>query len=179
MILKTKRVVVKPYDPTWKDAFMNIKDFLVSVLNDDIITIEHVGSTSVEGLAAKPIIDLDIVIESMDFFHVVKEKLSHLGYHHEGNLGILGREAFGYEETPFMTHHLYVCPKDSQAYKEHLFFKQFMKTHKDLREAYGKIKLDASKKYPNDIDAYIKEKDPFIKNILRKMEDNDEKRILL
>jgi GrpB-like predicted nucleotidyltransferase (UPF0157 family) len=163
----------------WNTAFNDIKQTLNSWLGDDIITIEHVGSTSVEGLAAKPIIDIDIVIDSMDTFIQVKEKLALHGYVHEGDLGIIGREAFKYIESPFMKHHIYVCPKTSQALKEHRFFKAFLSKHKAFKDEYSKIKLNASKKYPYDIDAYCKEKDPFIKNILRKMEENDEKRLLL
>ncbi len=177
--MKTIHVIVIPYDSKWQTAFYDIKETLFSKLKDNIIIIEHIGSTSVKGLAAKPIIDIDIVIDSMADFEVVKQKLAELGYRHEGDLGISGREAFSYSESPFMAHHLYVCQKDSQALKEHLFFKTVLQTHKDLRDAYSNIKYAASKKHPYNIDCYIKEKDPFIKNILSKMEDNDEKRILL
>jgi len=76
---------------------LNIKNELQTVLGNYAIAIEHVGSTSVEGLAAKPIIDIDIVISDYSVLEEVVRRLSKIGYEHEGNLGIEGREAFRYE----------------------------------------------------------------------------------
>lgn len=121
--MRTKRVVVLPYDPRWKDEFQKIKSNLEKLLENTVLAIEHVGSTAVEELSAKPIIDIDIIIESYDNFEDVKSRLENLGYYHEGDLGIKDREAFGYnQKDEFMTHHLYVCPRDSEELKRLLFF---------------------------------------------------------
>ncbi|ERI92381.1 hypothetical protein HMPREF1982_02363 [Clostridiales bacterium oral taxon 876 str. F0540] len=168
--MKTKKVTVVPYDYKWSEEFKKIKLELEKVLGDSIITIEHVGSTSVEGLSAKPIIDIDIIIKSYDDFKEVKSRLENFGYYHEGDLGISGREAFGYvEKEDFMTHHIYVCPQDSVELKRHIVFRDYLRTHKEDRDKYSEIKLYAAKMYPTDIDSYIETKSPYINEIYKKI----------
>ena len=78
--MNTKRVVVLPYDPKWKSDFENIRREIESAIGDLIVGIEHVGSTSVEGLSAKPCIDIDVVIKDYSVFDEVIEKLGAIGY---------------------------------------------------------------------------------------------------
>lgn len=92
--MRTTHVVVKPYDKKWKMDFEDIKKEIQSAIGDLILGIEHVGSTSVEGLSAKPCIDLDIVIKDYSVFEDVVRGLQAIGYIHEGNLGIKDRERF-------------------------------------------------------------------------------------
>ena len=91
--MRTQKVVVLPYDRTWKYAFEEIKREIEVAIGDLIVGIEHVGSTSVEGLSAKPIIDIDVIIKDYSTFDAVVNKLEAIGYIHEGNLGIMDREA--------------------------------------------------------------------------------------
>ena len=108
--MKTRKVIVLPYDEAWKTAFEAIKAEIESALGESILGIEHVGSTSVEGMSAKPCIDLDVIIKDDSMLDAVIERLAEIGYIHEGDLGIKGREAFKYTDKPhLMTHHLYVC----------------------------------------------------------------------
>lgn len=93
--MRTKRVVVEKWNPQWKYEYEKIVASLCKDIIYNSIKIEHVGSTSVEGLSAKPVIDLDIVIEN-DKFEIIKRLLNDKGYKHEGDLGIEGREAFSY-----------------------------------------------------------------------------------
>lgn len=167
--MKTERVIVVPYDFKWNDEFQKIKLYLEKSLKNSIIAIEHVGSTSIEGLFAKPIIDIDVIIGSYDKFEAVKSCLKNLGYYHEGDLGIKDREAFGYSEKyEFMTHHLYVCPWDSEELKRHIAFRDYLRTHKEDRKKYSEIKLQAAIKYPTDIDSYIETKSDCISEIYKK-----------
>lgn len=167
--MKTKDVIVLPYNPLWKDCFDDIRRELDHVLKSFALSIEHVGSTSVALCPAKPIIDIDIII-NRDDFDEVKKRLESLGYHHEGNLGIMDREAFKYEDKRhLMKHHLYVCPKDSMEYKRHLAFRDYLRTHDDERDLYGKLKMELAAKYPQDIDRYIEGKTPFISSIYQKI----------
>ena len=124
--MKTKHVVVCQYDPKWKKDFLNIKNEIQTALGNLAITIEHVGSTSVEGLAAKPVIDTDVVISDYSMLEEVVWRLSKIEYEHEGNLGIEGREAFRYEgKDHLQTHHLYVCPQDSLELNRHILFREY------------------------------------------------------
>ena len=167
--MKTKKVVVVPYNYKWKDEFERLRVRLEKALETLIIRIEHVGSTSVEGLSAKPIIDIDVVIENYEKFEDVKAVLENLGYRHEGDLGVKDREAFGYKGMEeYMAHHLYVCPQDSDAMKKHITFRDYLRTHKEDRDRYGKIKLEAAAKFPTDIDSYIEFKGTCIAEIYKK-----------
>ncbi len=166
--MKSKKVIVLPYDNQWKAEFEKIKDYLGKALGNRIIGIEHVGSTSVEGLAAKPIIDLDVIIEDESHFDNVKRRLEDLGYSHEGNLGIKGRDAFRYREIQdLMGHHLYVCTKNSEELKRHLAFRDYLRAHKEEMERYGAVKMDAANKFPKDIDGYIAYKSACIEEIYK------------
>lgn len=168
--MKTKQVIVVAYDSSWKAEFQRIKLHLEQALADSVAAIEHVGSTSVEGLAAKPVIDIDVVLKQRDDFLHIRSLLERLGYRHEGDLGIKDREAFGYTEKPeLMKHHLYVCPPDSQELRRHLAFRDYLRTHPDDRDKYSAIKLQGAKEHPADIDRYIENKGPFIAEIYQKI----------
>lgn len=165
--MKTKHVIVDSYNPKWIEAFQHIKTELLSVLDQKVINIHHIGSTSVPHLAAKPIIDIDIEINNN--FNEVKLLLEQLNYIHEGNLGIEGREAFKYtNKTHLMKHHLYVLHKDSKELKKHLKFRDYLKNHPEDVKAYGDLKKELALIYPNDIDAYIEGKSFLIENIYKK-----------
>ena len=162
----TKYVVVLPYDEAWKKDFEDIKAELMQVLEGLVLSIEHVGSTSVPGLASKPIIDIDVVIEDQGCFEKVKLALETIGYHHEGDLGIPGREAFKYEGKDHLRkHHLYVCSKDAGELKRHISFRDYLRSHPEAVEEYSRVKEEGAKLYPYDIDSYIEHKSPFIEGI--------------
>lgn len=166
--MRTKNVVVEKWNPKWKDEFERIVDSLGEDVIYNSVKIEHIGSTSVEGLSAKPIIDLDIVIEN-DKFEIIKRLLNDKGYEHEGDLGIEGREAFSYSgKEELMTHHLYVCPKDSKELFKHITFRDFLKNNSALASEYSKVKEKAAVLYPDDIDKYMEFKSEIIEKIYKK-----------
>ncbi|WP_458457639.1 GrpB family protein [Pseudobutyrivibrio sp.] len=167
--MRTKHVVVLPYDEKWKQDYIDIKTELSQALGELAISIEHVGSTSVEGLAGKPIIDIDVVVKKEKLNDAISA-LENIGYIHEGNLGISGREAFAYEgKEHLQQHHLYVCPEDSLELKRHLAFRDYLKVHPEAVDEYSKIKMEAASLYPEDIDKYIEYKAPVIEKIYSAM----------
>ena len=166
--MRTKKVIVVPYDKAWKSAFEEIKKEIERVIGDLIIGIEHVGSTSVEGLSAKPIIDIDVVIKDYSVFATVVQKLETIGYIHEGDLGIKDREAFKYTDKPhLMMHHLYVCPQYSEELHRHITFRDFLRSNPEAVRKYSLIKEKAAELFPNDIDGYIEYKSPCIKELYK------------
>ena len=166
--MKTKRVIVLPYDETWATAFEDIKAEIEKALGDWIIGVEHVGSTSVAGMSAKPCIDLDVVIRDYSVFDAVRDKLATIGYIHEGDLGIKGREAFKYSDKPhLMTHHLYVCPRDSEELHRHIVFRDFLRKNPEVVKKYSRVKETAAKLFPDSIDQYIEYKSPCIEELYR------------
>ena len=165
-----KKVIVSSYDESWKQAFEDIRKELAEALGDLALSIEHVGSTSVEGLSAKPIIDIDVVIENESKLEAVIEAFGKIGYRHEGNLGIPGREAFKYEgKEHLMRHHLYVCVEDASELKRHISFRDYLCSHPDAVREYSRIKEEGAKLFPEDMDKYIEHKSPFIESIYKKI----------
>ena len=164
-----KRVVVVTYNEQWKTDFEKIKQHLLPAIKDTIISIEHIGSTSVEGLSAKPIIDIDIVISDYYVFDTVVENLASLGYIHEGNLGIKDREAFDYKgNIDLPKHHLYVCPEFSAELHRHIAFRDYLRNNPDAVHKYSKVKEEGAKLFPDSIDDYIAYKSPCIEEIYKK-----------
>ena len=164
--MKTNKVIVLPYDAAWKSAFEAIRDEIEAALGDLIIGIEHVGSTSVEGMSAKPCIDMDVIIKDYSVFGEIVRKLGEIGYIHEGDLGIKGREAFKYTDKPHLqNHHLYVCPRDSEELHRHLTFRDYLKSHPEAVAAYSRVKETAARLYPDSIDGYMAYKSPCIEEL--------------
>lgn len=164
--MRTKNVVVVPYDESWKSAFQEIREEIECAMGDLIIGIEHVGSTSVEGMSAKPCIDLDVIIRDYSVFGAVVERLESIGYIYEGDLGIPDREAFKYLDKPhLLKHHLYVCPQHSRELFRHITFRDFLRSNPDAVQLYSSVKETAAKLFPDDIDQYIAYKAPCIENL--------------
>ena len=166
----TKHVVVLPYDAQWEQAFIRIRDEIQEALGPLALSIEHVGSTSVRGLSAKPIIDIDVVIRDDTVFDAVVAALEAIGYHHEGDLGIPAREAFKYDgKEHLQKHHLYVCPQDSAELKRHMAFRDYLRAHPEAVREYSRIKEEGAARYPDDIEQYIQYKSPFIETVYREI----------
>ena len=166
--MKTAKVIVLPYDMAWKTAFEEIKKELEDAIGDLIIGIEHVGSTAVEGLSAKPCIDIDVIIRDYSIFDAVVCKLKTIGYIHEGDLGIKDREAFKYSDKPhLLNHHLYVCPQDSEELHRHITFRDFLRSNPEAVKKYSLSKETAAQLFPDSIDQYIEYKSPCIEELYK------------
>ena len=166
--MRTAKVTVLPYDKAWKSDFEKIKSELTRALGDLALEIEHVGSTAVEGASAKPCIDIDVVIEDCSIFEQVKNRLASIGYIHEGDLGIKGREAFKYSNKEHLRkHHLYVCPADSAELFRHITFRDFLRNDPDAVKKYSAVKEKGAELYPDDIDKYVEYKSACIKELYR------------
>lgn len=166
--MRTKKVVVLPYDRRWKSDFEKIKAEIEDAIGDLILGIEHVGSTAVEGMSAKPCIDLDVIIRDYSVFHEIVGRLGAIGYIHEGDLGIKNREAFKYADKPHLqTHHLYVCPKAAEELRRHIVFRDFLRSNVEAVKLYSEVKEKAAELFPDDIDQYIEYKTPCIKELYK------------
>ena len=166
--MKTTRVTVLPYDEAWESAFSKIKKEIFDVISDLVVGIEHVGSTAVFGMSAKPCIDIDVIIKDYSVFDEVVKRLSAIGYIHEGDLGIKDREAFCYSgKEHLLKHHLYVCPEYSEELRRHITFRDFLRRSPEAVRKYSEVKELAAKLYPDDIDKYIEYKSPCIEELYR------------
>lgn len=166
--MRTVKVTVLPYNEGWRSDFEKIKNELENAIGDMVIAIEHVGSTSVQGMSAKPCIDIDVVIKDYSVFDIIVGKLADIGYIHEGDLGIKDREAFKYTDKPHLqTHHLYVCPQYSTELHRHITFRDYLRTHPEAANEYSKVKEKAAQLFPDDIDSYIEFKSPCIAKLYK------------
>ncbi len=138
-------MVIVNYNEKWPQDFLKIKDELLKVPRVPC-QVQHVGSTSIPGMKAKPIIDIDVGLEKWADFEAVKKALASIGYEHEGDRGIKGREAFGRtgqvhnEILDSIDHHLYVCSTDNEEYKRHILFRDYLRKHTEARDRYNQIK---------------------------------------
>jgi GrpB-like predicted nucleotidyltransferase (UPF0157 family)/RimJ/RimL family protein N-acetyltransferase len=151
----TRKIEVVDYTCRWAETFEFLKARLLGVVDDIALAI----------VAAKPVIDLDIVVEDEDVPLAI-ERLATLGYEHRGDLGIPRREAFrGPGGIP--SHNLYVCPKDSPALANHLAVRDHLRANPDAAAEYGELKKRLAARFPNDINSYIEGKSEFLLGILR------------
>jgi GrpB-like predicted nucleotidyltransferase (UPF0157 family) len=161
-------VVVVDYDPAWPPTFRTLADRALASLGAIALGVEHVGSTAVPGLAAKPIIDLDVIVGGVAQIPIAIARLGPRGYVHEGDLGIPGREAFRWPPGE-SRHHLYLLPVDSPELHRHLAFRDYLRTHPEAARAYGDQKRAAARRHRDDRDAYMAAKDALVKEILTRM----------
>lgn len=161
----SEKIIVEDYNPEWANHFRELETMIWKEVSDIALAIEHVGSTSVVGLAAKPIIDIDIVIASPQQLVSVINRLQKLGYEHRGNLGIEGREAFRAPQGT-IKHHLYVCVQGCTALKNHLLLRDHLRKDPRALAQYGELKKNLALKFAHSIDDYIDGKTAFILSML-------------
>jgi GrpB-like predicted nucleotidyltransferase (UPF0157 family) len=159
-------MLIQKYNPNWIKDFNDIKKALTEALINLHVPIEHVGSTAIPNLAAKPIIDIDIVFDTTKEFEAIKKGLEKIGYYHNGNQGIPDREVFKraqtdakHEKLDSITHHLYVCKRDSEALQRHILFRDYLITHEDARIEYQNIKYALAEEANQDKKKYAELKE--------------------
>lgn len=157
------------HDPRWPDAFARLRDRIWPACRDaGALAVEHVGSTAVPGLAAKPVIDLDVVIRADADLPPVQAALVGLGYRPRGDLGVPQRYAFrapDAPDAPAIRHHLYVCVADSAALRNHLRVRDRLRADPALRDAYAALKRELAARAETS-DAYVAGKTDFLLAVL-------------
>ena len=172
-------MILAPYNSEWPAEFAALRRVYINSLGKLILRVEHVGSTAVPNLRAKPILDIDIVMPRYDVFPDIVTRLQRLGYTHNGDQGIREREAFKpldnlapYALPPrkWMSHHLYVCPANSLELRRHLIFRDALRARGDLRREYEKRKLDVALRSGGDWKVYAQIKEiecrDFVESVL-------------
>jgi GrpB-like predicted nucleotidyltransferase (UPF0157 family) len=157
--------VIVDYDERWPEEFEHLRSQLATALGDVALRIEHVGSTAVPGLAAKPKIDADVVVRSAEDVPRAIERLATIGFEHQGDLGITGREAFRGPDQG-NRYHVYVCVEASKPLRDHVAFRECLRAHADLAAEYEKLKRDLARRFEHDRDAYTAAKGAFVEAVL-------------
>lgn len=158
-------IEIVAHDPSWGNQFEQLKRWYEELLADvEVIAIEHVGSTSVPGLAAKPIIDIDVVVPREEISKAIMA-FENNGHVCRGDLGIADRYAFFVSNPPFATN-TYVIVDGSVALRNHLMLRKVLRETPELRREYGVIKRQIASSAAN-IDEYSKTKTEIIQKILK------------
>ena len=158
-------VIIEEYDARWPGEFQIIRGRVAAVLKEKAAAIEHIGSTAVPGLAAKPIIDIDVLLKSKGDLPLAIAALATIGYTHRGDLGITGREAFRAPRDTF-AHHLYVCPSEEGEFRRHIAFRDCLRTHPHAASEYAKLKRELASRFASDREAYNNAKSAFVGKLL-------------
>lgn len=158
---------VVPYDERWPLWFDELRAGLEALLAGVPHTVEHVGSTAVPGLAAKPIIDVDVVVPSLDQVQPAVAALEAGGYRHQGDLGIAGREAFELPADVLRYHHLYVVVEGNKAHRDHVVLRDLLRLDAGARERYAARKLELAPLLVTDRAAYGDGKAALIEELVR------------
>ena len=164
-MLTNDLVLIQDYDPSWPDTFLKLTAKVMAALGPLVVTIEHIGSTAVPGLAAKPVIDLDVVLASPADLPEAIRLLASIGYVHQGDLDITGREVFrSPPDEP--RHHLYVLSVGANELRRHLAFRDALRVDIDLRDRYSALKRSLARAYRGDRNSYTRAKSAFITSIV-------------
>jgi GrpB-like predicted nucleotidyltransferase (UPF0157 family) len=160
-------IQVESYNPEWPLRFELLKELLRGHLGALILEIHHVGSTAVPDLAAKSVIDLDVILKDLSQLNLAIEQLGQLGYNYMGEMGITGRHAFTAKgAVNKFPHHLYICDPQSDGFKNHICLRDFLRTNETARQAYADLKKQLAESNAYDMDAYVQGKTAFITGIL-------------
>jgi len=163
----SRPVVVVEYDARWPGQFEELRARVWPAVADYAVAVEHVGSTSVPGLAAKPIIDMTVVLARHSDVARIIELLATIGYRHKGDLGIEGREAFD-EPAGLPRHNLYACQQGTIGIVNQIAVRDYLRGHPDTARRYGELKKRLAAEFPNDIDRYVFGKTDFVLDVLRR-----------
>ena len=162
----TVAVVVVPHDVRWKEAFASESRLVARCLGENVVATHHIGSTSIPGILAKPIIDLLIEVADVHAVDSCNEAMELARYEPMGEFGISGRRYFRKDDANGVrSHQVHVFQSGDPELARHLTFRDFMLAHPEIAQEYSDLKRALALAHPEDIDAYIDGKDEFIKRV--------------
>lgn len=161
-------VTVYPYDPTWVDEYEKEKEILQNILKDFDIQIEHVGSTSIPGLSAKPIIDIAIGAKNVETIEKIEPILAEHGYDMLNSLQDKGEVLARKGPTTCRTHYIHIQVLGSEYWNEFIYFKKYLLEHPEYIKEYETLKKELSVKYAEERKKYTAAKNDFISSVLEK-----------
>jgi len=158
-------VRLSPYNPEWVKLFNAEKARLTRAINGFVLDIQHVGSTAIPGMPAKPIIDIAVVVEDFDRARVCISPLQLIGYKYRGENGIPRRHYF--EKGDPRSFHVHINEINSRNWEDQVLFRDYLIAHPEIAGEYAVLKASLAARYPNDRDAYLEAKAPFIQQALQ------------
>lgn len=162
------KVIVVDYHKEWPEIFKQESQMIAAVFENELVDIHHIGSTSVEGLSAKPIIDIMAIVKRIENVDAFTGEMNEIGYEALGEFGISGRRYFRKGDDP-RTHQIHVFQEDNQYdIARHLAVRDYLRVHPEKSKLYGDLKKKLAVAFPEDIESYIDGKNLFVKELERK-----------
>jgi GrpB-like predicted nucleotidyltransferase (UPF0157 family) len=163
----TDTVELRPYDPDWPAAFERERTLIAPILGANAVAIEHMGSTSIRGLSAKPIVDVIVLVQDLELARDVVPALEETGYSYwadnpDKTKLFLVR---GLPPAPHRTHHLHIY-SDVDEVERHLVFRDQLRADPRVRDAYLALKTELAERFRNDREAYTAHKAGFINDVV-------------
>ncbi|PEZ50887.1 hypothetical protein CN367_01705 [Priestia megaterium] len=163
-----KQVVIEKYTSNWALSFKEEQKFLRGIMSNKAISIEHIGSTSVKGLGAKPILDIMVGVRNLEEVDDFIEPLGNIGYEHVFHREFPNRRFFRKGLWRAGTHHLHIYKYESEEWNNNILFRDYLRKYTDIRDQYNQLKLKLAQKYTFDRGAYTEAKAPFITDVIQK-----------
>lgn len=160
-------VILNEYTIEWERQFEYEKNRIMAAIGNQIDGIEHIGSTSIRGLMAKPIIDIMVGVRSLERTSAFVKPLSEVDYEYVPKPEVTERKFFRKGLWGNGTCHLHICVIHSTEWIEKTVFRDYLRKHPESVEEYALLKCKLAIKYKYDRPAYTKQKEPFIKNIIK------------
>jgi GrpB-like predicted nucleotidyltransferase (UPF0157 family) len=164
---KLREVVIVAHDPAWAKQFREESLRIAEVFGHELLSIHHIGSTSIPGLSAKPIIDIMPVVRDISKVEAFNAGMIELGYTPMGEHGIAGRRHF-VKGGDVRTHHVHTYEPDNPEVQRHLDFRDYLIAHGEEALHYAQLKSRFAEEHRYDLEAYTKAKAPFIQAVLAK-----------
>lgn len=161
-----KQVVIEAYTENWSYQFQEETVLLKKIVGDRAIAIEHIGSTSVENLGAKPILDIMIGVRDLEEVQSFIDSLGKVGYEHVVHKEFPNRRFFRKGAWRAGTHHLHIYTYGSEEWVSNLLFRDYLRAHPTVRQQYENLKRELAETYKFDRVAYTNAKEPFIKKVI-------------
>lgn len=166
-----KQIVIEKYTSDWALAFNEEKKLLQDIIGDIATSIEHIGSTSIKGLGAKPIIDIMIGVYDLKEVEGIIKPLGHIKYEHVFHEDFPNRRFFRKGLWRAGTHHLHIYKYESEEWNSNILFRDYLRKHPDVRNRYNQLKIELAQRYRCDRVGYTAAKAPFIRDVIQKAKD--------
>lgn len=167
--LKRNVVQLQNHDSKWRNEFRKEKKLLSEILQYEALSINHIGSTSIPWICAKPILDMAVEVDSFDVLDSLSENLQEKGFIYRPMHDEPGRRLYVKGEADYTTHHVHFFEKDTKELQEHLFFRDYLIENKAVALEYEEIKKKLAVEFPNDREKYTEGKAEYIISVLGQM----------
>lgn len=160
-----RKYSLSEYDPNWISKFNSIKELLLKVFGDKSLKIEHVGSTSVQGMRAKPLIDVLVIVEKLELFEKEKELMIEAGYEWCYYTNPDGLVFYKLGSDGEKLENIHICEESSEKVRQFIAIRDYLRVHPEKAKEYSELKQKNTELHPNDYPAYREAKALFLEQL--------------